>query len=468
MQAFERNLRTGRSLAPSPSASRATVAPKRASAFPNRCLAAPPSAASRRSRAPCAISHAAPSRPGLLTIVAAARSLRSVTSILVLFATLVLFAQHPATAQEVIGNGWENIPGLGPVNLGEVPEYLRGSLRRPGTIYYEDHQKPALDLPPLDSPELPELFPIRPSDERPAEAQDSQSGGSYKPRNERIPREQVLRWMYEERALPNETIPPDAYRKAWEDIQKMPAAELPNIPALPLEEPVSRLSQPRAWFAFLWNLITPSLAEAQTTLWAPIGPGPFRAGSNDVKNAGIVCAIAVDPQNTSRIYLATVAGGVWKTSNGGLSWAPTSDAAPSLQNETVAVHPTNSALIFTGTGLLNETFNKRNVGTLRSNDTAASWSQTGPTWCIQPTGCHRHAKVGRRHARMEAHAKFRIKPSARARTRSRAPLRSRRLRSTTASPISACGQQPPWAFGTQTMPTIAPACPPTRWSGSAF
>ncbi|MBK7597231.1 MAG: hypothetical protein IPJ07_01400 [Acidobacteria bacterium] len=47
--------------------------------------------------------------------------------------------------------------------------------------------------------------------------------------------------------------------------------------------------------------------------WSPLGPGNI---------GGRTRAILIDPQNTNLIYAAGVAGGVWKSSNGGQTWTP--------------------------------------------------------------------------------------------------------------------------------------------------
>jgi hypothetical protein len=55
------------------------------------------------------------------------------------------------------------------------------------------------------------------------------------------------------------------------------------------------------------------------TVWSPLGPSPITGGRQD---NGMVCAIAVHPNNADRIYVGTAMGGVWRTDDGGQQWVP--------------------------------------------------------------------------------------------------------------------------------------------------
>ncbi|TMB84274.1 MAG: glycosyl hydrolase, partial [Chloroflexi bacterium] len=92
--------------------------------------------------------------------------------------------------------------------------------------------------------------------------------------------------------------------------------------------------------------------------WAPIGPSCLlygqtgygrKAGAAPV--SGRATAIALDPSAPDHVvYLGTAAGGVWKSTDGGLNWTPKSDHEISLAIGAIAIHPSAPATIWAGTG----------------------------------------------------------------------------------------------------------------------
>lgn len=64
------------------------------------------------------------------------------------------------------------------------------------------------------------------------------------------------------------------------------------------------------------------------TVWAPIGPSPIDQGA--INANGQVTAIAINPNNPNIIYIGTAWGGVWLSRDGGVTWTPLFDRAPSL------------------------------------------------------------------------------------------------------------------------------------------
>jgi len=65
---------------------------------------------------------------------------------------------------------------------------------------------------------------------------------------------------------------------------------------------------------------------------------------------GRITAIVVDPVDTNIIYIGTAQGGVWKTTDGGLNWAPKSDNEVSLAIGALAMDPSNRLILYAGTG----------------------------------------------------------------------------------------------------------------------
>jgi hypothetical protein len=52
----------------------------------------------------------------------------------------LLGVSQPLLAQEVIGDGWVKIIGLGPVKLDDLPAELRDNIRIPGQVYEEPEE----------------------------------------------------------------------------------------------------------------------------------------------------------------------------------------------------------------------------------------------------------------------------------------------------------------------------------------
>jgi len=100
--------------------------------------------------------------------------------------------------------------------------------------------------------------------------------------------------------------------------------------------------------------------------WQEIGP-------NNI--AGRIRSMAIDPINVNVIYAGSVSGGVFKTVNGGTSWATTNDFASNLSIGALAIDPTNTSIIYAGTG---EGFYNgdalRGAGVLKSTDGGATWT----------------------------------------------------------------------------------------------
>jgi photosystem II stability/assembly factor-like uncharacterized protein len=70
--------------------------------------------------------------------------------------------------------------------------------------------------------------------------------------------------------------------------------------------------------------------------------GPFRGGR--------VLAVTGVPSQPNTYYFGAVAGGVWKTTDGGASWQPMSDQEPFWSVGAIAVAPSNPGVVYVGTG----------------------------------------------------------------------------------------------------------------------
>src|SRR5258708_1815326 len=127
-----------------------------------------------------------------------------------------------------------------------------------------------------------------------------------------------------------------------------------------------------------------SISTIVAQVWTAQGPGPTRGGqsegipSNPV--SGAINAVAVDPTDGNTIYVATVNGGVWKTTNGlapSPTWTQLTDQLlPALSMTSLAVSPLSSATIYAGTGSTSsDAFDgSAGIGLAKSTDGGATWS----------------------------------------------------------------------------------------------
>jgi photosystem II stability/assembly factor-like uncharacterized protein len=93
---------------------------------------------------------------------------------------------------------------------------------------------------------------------------------------------------------------------------------------------------------------------------------------------GRISDIAVHPAKSSTWYVAVGSGGLWKTTNAGITWQPIFDEQPSYSIGDVAIDPTSPDVVWVGTG---ENVSGRHVawgdGVYRSRDGGRSWQNVG-------------------------------------------------------------------------------------------
>ena len=93
---------------------------------------------------------------------------------------------------------------------------------------------------------------------------------------------------------------------------------------------------------------------------------------------GRIADIKVHPTESSTWYVAVGSGGLWKTTNAGITWTPIFDDQPSYSIGTVAIDPNSPNVVWVGTG---ENVSGRHVGwgdgVYRSRDGGQSWENVG-------------------------------------------------------------------------------------------
>ena len=115
----------------------------------------------------------------------------------------------------------------------------------------------------------------------------------------------------------------------------------------------------------------PGLNESslQGLAWRGIGPALM---------AGRVADIAVHPENRSIWYVGVGSGGVWKTTNRGITWTPVFDDQGAYSIGAITIDPNQPETLWVGTG---ENVGGRHVaygdGVYKSLDGGATWKNMG-------------------------------------------------------------------------------------------
>lgn len=149
-------------------------------------------------------------------------------------------------------------------------------------------------------------------------------------------------WFYEQRSYPNDFIPENAYENAL------------------MEKYQLRLS-------YQENTV-PNFT------WVSLGPSPGAYFGYGNISSRIVTG-TYDPNNPNVIYIGPANGGVWKSTDNGITWNPLTDNEVSMAMGAIVVDPTNSNIIYAGTG--EATYSGASYygrGLLKSTDGGVTWT----------------------------------------------------------------------------------------------
>ena len=123
--------------------------------------------------------------------------------------------------------------------------------------------------------------------------------------------------------------------------------------------------------------------------WVEQGPGTILNGNNvegipGRPQAGAVTAMAPDPTNANRLFVASANGGVWRTTNATAanpSWTPLTDQFGTLSTSAIAFSPLDATrnTLYVGTGTTSSGFGDGGpqIGVLKTTDGGTSWSVIG-------------------------------------------------------------------------------------------
>jgi hypothetical protein len=161
-------------------------------------------------------------------------------------------------------------------------------------------------------------------------------------------------WLFSQRASPRGIIPDGARLSAFRQIGK--------IEKLQREKAAARDAN--------------AIEEVQGSEWVSIGPAPILNGATAI--SGRIGDIAVNPNNSNHWFIGAAQGGVWETRDAGATWRPRTDDQASLAMGAIAFAPSNTNIIYAGTGEgVSSGDAYAGLGLLKSTNAGTNWQLLG-------------------------------------------------------------------------------------------
>ncbi|HEV7858638.1 MAG TPA: DUF4214 domain-containing protein [Pyrinomonadaceae bacterium] len=162
--------------------------------------------------------------------------------------------------------------------------------------------------------------------------------------------EGLRRWFMFQRSYPFDSVPAEARRRAWD----------------------SRPSKGRG-------------IEAEATQWNPIGPAStVPLFSNFGVNSGRINTIAVSPANPQLVLIGASTGGIWRSTDGGVTFSPVSDTQVDLAVGSIAFSRSNPSIVYAGMGDMQGCCDYMGSGVLKSTDSGQTWAHINNSTLREP------------------------------------------------------------------------------------
>lgn len=156
-------------------------------------------------------------------------------------------------------------------------------------------------------------------------------------------------------AYPNDRVDWNAYARGLAQRDRLPAARFGAA-----QTNVSATALPQTW-----EFVGPTGLQV-----------PQRTHFGQGSISGRVNALAYDPNVSSTYWLGAASGGVWKSVNSGQSWTFLSQSWPGLEVSAIATHPTDSNVVYVGTGDFHG-FGVYGFGIMKTTDGGVTWTNLG-------------------------------------------------------------------------------------------
>lgn len=163
-------------------------------------------------------------------------------------------------------------------------------------------------------------------------------------------------WFMRQRTYPFGTLPIEARRRAWNE----------------------RPSRVKGFEG----------SDATTAIWSPLGPMPTYSYAPLFANfnytSGRINSIAVSPANPQLVLIGASTGGIWRSTDGGLTFSPVSDAQVDLAVGSIVFAPSNPSIVYAGMGDMHSCCEYLGSGVLKSLDGGATWTRVNNATLPQP------------------------------------------------------------------------------------
>lgn len=124
--------------------------------------------------------------------------------------------------------------------------------------------------------------------------------------------------------------------------------------------------------AFASGAETVSGAETITGSWTELGPFDVPNGS---RGTGRLNCITFHPTDSNIIFVGAPAGGLWRSNDGGQSWAPLTDTLATLGVSALIIDPTNTNIMYMGSGD-RDAGDAPGLGVFKSTNGGVSWTSS--------------------------------------------------------------------------------------------
>ena len=142
-----------------------------------------------------------------------------------------------------------------------------------------------------------------------------------------------------------------------------------------------------AWKQRQTQASSPS-ARIEGNSWSPVGPDRLVASTQAYSGHGVgrINCIEFHPTDPNTYWIGASQGGVWKTTDNGLTWSPLSDNLPIIRINDIEVDPNNPEILYVSTGdygylTIDVLANNRNtnfgMGVFKTINGGQSWEATG-------------------------------------------------------------------------------------------